>query len=276
MLIRWITLIALLLSAGICALTGGGWLWKLPVSFVGCFVLLGLAAFLYLWYMTNRVDLSQPQEEDDPLYRKLTNLYTEAIQTVMLMKIRTSGLENTPKDGRFLLVCNHLSLLDPVVLLAHFPKSQLAFVSKQENTDMFIIGKLMHKIQCQTLNRENDREALKTILKCISILKEDKASIAVFPEGYISNDGLLRHFRSGVFKIAQKANVPIVVCTLRNTRAPFHNAPRLRRTPVELHLVGIIPAEELKGVTTIDIGNRVYDMMARDLGPELVLQGTEE
>ena len=37
----------------------------------------------------------------------------------------------------------------------------------------------MHKILCQRVNRENDREALKTILKCIDILKKDKASIGM-------------------------------------------------------------------------------------------------
>lgn len=140
---------------------------------------------------------------------------------------------------------------------------------------MFLVGKLMHKLQCQLINRENDREALKTILKCVQILKEDKASVAVFPEGYTSVDGLLHPFRCGVFKIAQKANVPIVVCTLQNTQHVFHNAKRLRPTDVELHLLGVIPAEELKGVTAISIGKRVHDMMAADLGPENVLPDTE-
>lgn len=270
MLFRGITLIALILAVVLCVLTGGMWLWKLPLFFVAWFLVLGIGAFLLLLYLTNRVDLSVPQEEDDPFYRKLAILYCNAIQTGLMIRLHTKGLENVPKDGRFVLVCNHTSYLDPVLLLGNFPKSQLAFISKRENSEMFIIGKLMHKIMAQTVNRENDREALKTILKCISIIKEDKASIAVFPEGYISDDGLLRHFRSGVFKIAQKANVPIVVCTLRNTQAPFHNAPRLHRTDVDLHLVGVVPAEELKGVTAVDIGNRVYDMMANDLGPDLV------
>ena len=97
-------------------------------------------------------------------------------------------------------------------------------------------------------------------------------SVAVFPEGYTSMDEKLHPFRSGVFKIAQKAQVPIVVCTLQNTQYVFRNALRLKRTDVHLHLLDVIPAEELKGVTTVDIGNRVHAMMAEDLGPENVLQ----
>ena len=191
------------------------------------------------------------------------------------MKVVTSGLEKTPKDGRFLLVCNHINDIDPAVLLKYFKKSQLAFISKQENRDRFIIGPVMYKILCQPINRENDREALKTILRCIQLIKEDKASVAVFPEGYTSMDGLLHPFRSGVFKIAQKANVPIVVCTLRDTQYVLKRAMKLKPSRVELRLLDVIPAEDLKGRTAVDIGEQVHKMMADDLGPDLVLK-TEE
>ena len=138
---------------------------------------------------------------------------------------------------------------------------------------MFVIGPMMHKIQCQLINRENDREALKTILKCIQILKEDKASVAVFPEGGIlSEDGKLHHFRPGEFKIAQKANVPIVVCTLKNTKDVVRNIKHLHPSSVEMKVVDVIPAEELKGVTAVDIAHRCYDLMAADLGPDRIAE----
>ena len=174
-----------------------------------------------------------------------------------------------------MLVCNHCSLADPIILLYALAKYQLAFVSKKENADLFVIGPMMHKIQCQLINRENDREALKTILKCIQILKEDKASIGVFPEGGIlSEDGKLHHFRPGVFKIAQKANVPIVVCTLKGTSDLFINMKKLKPTHVRLHLVDVIPAEEVKGANTVELGERIYQMMLEDLGPEYALETT--
>ena len=87
---------------------------------------------------------------------------------------------------------------------------------------------------------------MKTILKCIQILKEDKASIAVFPEGGIlSEDGKLHHFRPGVFKIAQKANVPVVVCTLHNTKDVVHNILHLKPSSVQMKVLEVFPAEEL-------------------------------
>ncbi len=274
MLIYGIALASVLAAAVLCAAVGGfgslNWLWILPVGFLGAFVVLGLLAFLFLVIVCAMVKMDVPQEEDDPFYRKVTNLYAKAITQILLMRVHRQGLDDLPRSGRFLLVCNHLHILDPVLLLSELPQAQLAFISKWENSDMFVVGKLMHKILCQMISRENDREALKTIIKCIQIIREDKASICVFPEGYTSRDGKLHHFRSGVFKIAQKANVPIVVCTIQNTQNVFHNISRLRPTDVSLHLVAVIPPEELKGVTAVDVGERVHGLMAADLGPEKV------
>ena len=82
------------------------------------------------------------------------------------------------------------------------------------------------------------------------MIKEDKVSVCAFPEGYTSKDGKLHPFRPGVFKIAQKTNVPIVVCTIQNTREIFKNLKHLRHTDVELHLVDIIPPESYAGLNT--------------------------
>ncbi len=278
-MVRYIVLALVLLTAvGICFAAGGfsglGWLWQLPLSVVGCVVGLAVTFFLVLWIASALVDTEKPQEKDNPFYRALTQTTARVAIWILRMRVHTKGLEQLPKDGRFLLVCNHLSLLDPVMLLAYFRKSQLAFISKRENSSMFLVGKLMHRMMCQLINRENDREALKTIITCIRLIQEDQVSIAVFPEGYIHGDELLHTFRSGVFKIAQKTKVPIVVCTLQNTQKVKKNMPHFKPTDVHLHLVGVVRPEEYGELTTVDIANRVHAMMAEDLGPDLVLQET--
>ena len=276
---RYIALaLVLLVAVGICAATGGfadlGWLWQLPLWVIGSALGLLLGYFLILWIASLFVDTEKQQEEDSKFYRILVQTTAQLVALILRMRVHTEGLEQTPKEGRFLLVCNHLSLLDPVMLLAYFRKSQLAFISKRENNSMFLVGKLMHKLMCQLINRENDREALKTIITCIRLIQEDRVSVGVFPEGYIHGDGLLHPFRSGVFKIAQKTKVPIVVCTLKNTSQVKVNMAKLKPTDVHLHLVGVVQPEECEGLTTVDIANRVHAMMAADLGPDLVLQET--
>ncbi len=271
MLIGIISGLSAALSVVICVLTGAfagyAWLWLLPAGFLGCFLILAGLVFLFVFLMCKRVRQDVPQEEDSPFYRAMANLCIEAVLQFARVRVHTTGLEKTPEQGRFLLVCNHLHEADPAILLHFFRKSQLAFISKQENKDMFLVGKLMHKMLCQLINRENDREALKTILKCIQLLKEDKASVAVFPEGYIRPDRKFHELRPGVFKIAQKANVPIVVCTIRDTHYVVKNFLKLKPSHVELHLLEVIPAEYLQGKTTVQISEYVHGIMAADLGP---------
>ena len=74
------------------------------------------------------------------------------------------------------------------------------------------------------LDRDNNRNAIKTIKKAIEAVKV--RSIAVFPEGTRSKEGSLLEFKDGAFKIAQKGNVDVLVCMIDNVynikkRFPF-------------------------------------------------------
>ena len=271
MLLNLIYLLSALVATGAWLLTDALWVW--PLGFVGCFLLSLLICFLIVLYEVKRSDPTAEYTTDDPFIRGIVKLYAPAVFRLLGCKIHVRGAELMPTEGRFLLVSNHLQDLDPGVILASFPDTQLGFIAKKEVLQMPILNRLMPRLLCQFVNRENDREALKTILKCISILKEDLSNVAVFPEGRKSTDRfLLHHFRPGVFKIAQKANVPIVVCTLNGSQNILPNAKRLRRTRVRLHLLEVIPAGELKGVTTVDIAARVHAIMAADLGAEFVAE----
>lgn len=269
MLMNCILILAALGALGVCFWLDGfaslAFLWQLPLLFGGFWLALVLLAFLFLALWCLPISMKQPVEEDSKTARRILYLYEELALTLLQVKIHTTGLEKLPREGRFLLVCNHLSLLDPLILHIHTKESQLAFISKRENDRLILVNKLMHKTLCQPINRENDREALKTILKCVDILKTDRASIAVFPEGYTSRTGHLQPFRNGVFKIAQKAKVPIIVCTLRGAAPIFHNAARLRRTHVFLDLLEVVPTSQLQG-TTKQIGDHIYAAMAQNLG----------
>ena len=90
-------------------------------------------------------------------------------------------------------------------------------------------------------------------------------SIAVFPEGYESLDCRLLPFRSGVFKIAQRTGVPIVVCTLQGSEHVIKNVKRLKPSKVQLHLVDVISPEEYAGKTTVEIAKTVRNLMLNDL-----------
>ena len=280
MLISFCGAVSLAVALTVCGCTGAfgtlTWLWLLPVCLLGGFLGMLILAFGALLLLCAPLDPDSQPEKDSKFYRFIANLYVEALIPLAGIHVHTSGLEKTPKQGRFLLVCNHLHEADPGILLHCFRKSQLAFISKRENRNMIVVGKLMPQLLCPLINRENDREALKTILHCIKLLKEDKVSIGIFPEGYIHKKRKLQHFRPGVFKIAQKANVPIVVCTVRDTHHVVKNLLKCKTSDIHMHVLDVIPTEQLAGKTTVELAEQVYQMMAADLGPENVLTEEEE
>jgi 1-acyl-sn-glycerol-3-phosphate acyltransferase len=248
------------------------WLWAYPLLAIGILLVEILLSFGYLMLLCKRVDFESEQEEDAPHYRWVVEQLVESVVPLVRIGVKVSGMEKVPPQGRFMLVCNHCSNSDPVMLLSAFKGRQVAFIAKKEVKDMFVVGPMLHKVLGQFIDRENDREALKTILKCVKILKEDKASIGVFPEGYILPHRKLHHLRPGVFKIAQKAQAPIVVCTLKGTRELIPSLAHLRHTDVELKVVTVLSVEELTGRATTDIAQQVYEIMAADLGPENVAE----
>ena len=122
----WLAAVSLAAAFGICAAFDSfgslQWLWALPVSFLGCFLVLVLIGFVFLLYLCRRVDQNVPQEEIDPHYKKVTDLILESVLPILRIRIKKNGLEKMPKEGRFLLICNHCNDSDPIILLKCFKK----------------------------------------------------------------------------------------------------------------------------------------------------------
>ena len=280
MLLGLVISLSLLAAVLLCAGTGAfdtlSFLWLLPVGLVGSFLLLVALGFGIFLLICKCIDPDKPREKDSPWFRWLVLEIINLLFKVLPIRLRTRGFENAPKDGRFLLACNHLDNIDPTFLLHCLRQHPMAFVAKQESKHMFLVNKVMPMLLCPYINRENDREALKTILRCISLLKNDTVSVAIFPEGRINKYRKLAHFRPGVFKIAQKAQVPIVVCTLQGSNQALKRVLKLRSAPVEVHLLEVIQPETIADKTTVEVAEYVYELMAKDLGPENVLTPEEE
>lgn len=276
MLIRFFMLLSLILSTVVSLVIGAfesyTWLWAMPAMAVGFFLIMMLCLYGYLDLLSRRVDKNAEQDGDDPKYRKIVETMIDCLLPFVSLNVKAKGVEKVPNEGRFLLVCNHHCDLDPAPILYALPGRQLAFIAKKEVKGFYLIGAFLHKIQGQFIDRENDREALKTIIKCIQIIKEDKGSVAVFPEGRIHDDRKFHRFRPGVFKIAYKTKVPVVVCTLKNNRDMLNNLLHFKGTDVQFSVLDVIQPEEFLDVPTTELAERCYQMMAADLGPENVAQ----
>ncbi len=178
--------------------------------------------------------------------------------------VSISGAELIPHDTRYLMVANHRSLADPVVMVHKMPKEELTFISKPGNLKLPIIGKVMHKCGCLPLDRENNREALKTVKAATEYIEKDYASVVIYPEGTRSKQEGMLPFHAGSFKIAQRAGVPVVVVALRNTDRVIHNFP-LKKTSVYIDVLGVIDAEYVREHKTRETAQLAQEMIEEHL-----------
>jgi 1-acyl-sn-glycerol-3-phosphate acyltransferase len=129
---------------------------------------------------------------------------------------RVDGLSNLPRVGPFVLVANHASYLDVVVLLAAIPRD-LRFVAKRELLRTPLVGTVIRRVGHLTVDRFDLARSLADAALVTPAL-QGGAALAVFPEGtFVRAPGLLP-FRLGAFRAAVDTGCPIVPVAIRGTR----------------------------------------------------------
>lgn len=176
------------------------------------------------------------------------------------VKIVVNGAEKLPEIGRFLMVANHVSNFDPLVMWYAFRGREIAFVSKPENFSIPGYGRLIRKCCFLAIDRSNARRAIRTIYRAANLLENDVVSIGVFPEGTRNREGGLLPFHNGVFQIAQRAGVPLIDVVVRNTQDISTRAP-WRTTRVVLDVLCVRSAEELSSVRSGELGEQIHAEM---------------
>ncbi len=122
------------------------------------------------------------------------------------------GRENIPQKGSLIVVGNHVSNLDPLVLGSSITRIT-RFMAKKELFKNSLLGWFLRKIGAFSVDRgRGDMEAMRTSLKILA----DNGVLGVFPEGTRNKDGLGKA-QLGMVMIALKAKAPILPCGLLNT-----------------------------------------------------------
>ncbi len=215
---------------------------------LGCLAVV-LAYILLLIISAALVDMKREYEQESRFYRFLLNSATFWATKLIRIKLHVSGMEKLPK-GRFLMVSNHRSKFDPILSWLVFGDCQIAFISKPENFKVPVFGRLIHRLCFMPIDRDNPRNAVKTINRAV--------------DNY--GEGLLP-FHNAMFKIAQKAQVPVVVVTVRGTYEIQKNYP-LHRSHVYIDLAEVLDAAEVKQTKTAVLGDKVRDIMLKNLRGE--------
>ena len=123
----------------------------------------------------------------------------------LFFRLKVTGQENIPQNGPFIIVANHSSLLDPIILGISI-KPKIIFVAAAYLFEIGWLGYLLRKANSIPVQRENDIKAIKQSLK---ILRQGRV-LGIFPEGGIDRQKNNLPVRAGAAYLATKAGAPIV------------------------------------------------------------------
>jgi 1-acyl-sn-glycerol-3-phosphate acyltransferase len=132
---------------------------------------------------------------------------------IFFMKLDIKGSENVPKKGGFILVSNHVSNLDPIVLGLACP-GNLNFMAKEELFSNPFFGKILRLVNCFPLKRKGaDLGAIREAIRRVN----RGGGLLIFPEGTRSVDGKLGKGQEGVGFLVDKLNVPVIPAFVKGT-----------------------------------------------------------
>jgi 1-acyl-sn-glycerol-3-phosphate acyltransferase len=139
----------------------------------------------------------------------------------LVYRFRVAGDENIPVQGAAILVCNHVSFIDAVLLMAASPRP-IRFVMDHRIFKVPVLGWLFKlakaiPIASRTENPATYEAAFEAAAK---VLREGDL-LAIFPEGGITRDGSLQEFKGGIMKILERNPVPVIPMALTNLWGSF-------------------------------------------------------
>lgn len=171
-----------------------------------------------------------------------------------------SGEENrTTKEVKAMYFSNHLSDLDPLILIA-VSETPLTFVAKEEAFKLPFAGRYIRALQAVPLDRKNVMNQLDSIREIVRDIKDPKkGEVVIYPEGTRSRD-IKAHtieFKGGSFKIGYMSGNPIIPITIYGSFRALSIHSYLRRYPVFIKFGKPIYKDEYKQIQSVDMADRI-------------------
>ena len=185
-------------------------------------------------------------------------------------KVTVIGEENVPKDQAVLYVGNHRSYFDILLTYSRCP-IRTGYIAKKEMEHYPLLSNWMRNLHCLFLDRKDIKQGLKTILTAVDKVKSG-ISICIFPEGTRNRnkDELdMLPFHEGSFKIAAKANCPIIPMAISGSADIWENHfPRVKKTHVILEYGTPIYIDQLEKEDKKHLGaytqNIIHEMLVKN------------
>jgi 1-acyl-sn-glycerol-3-phosphate acyltransferase len=136
-------------------------------------------------------------------------------------RLEKSGLENIPEKGPAMLVSNHVSFVDPVIILAASPRP-IRFVMDHRIFKIPLMSFFFRTGKAIPIApAKEDSKLLEAAYEEVSKALRAGELVAIFPEGRITDTGDLNPFRSGIERIVERDPVPVIPIALRGLWGSF-------------------------------------------------------
>lgn len=175
------------------------------------------------------------------LRREIGRLCVRAALAAIFVPFRVRGLEHLPQDA-CVVVCNHASYLDGIVLTAALPR-RFTFMVKDDAARWPYVGLVIKRMGVRFINRTSKREGA---IQTRALIRDLSAgmSLAVFAEGTFRREPGLLAFQKGAFAIAAKAGAPVIPAAIRGTRHVLGGDNRLIHwSPIEVEFMPALQAD---------------------------------
>jgi len=187
--------------------------------------------------------------------------------------LRIRGLEKMPHDRPFVLVANHASYLDGLVLVAALPQP-FSFVAKKELLDSWINRLFLQRIDTVFVERFDTKRGADDAGRLVQHGHAGR-SLAFFPEGTFARMPGLLPFRMGAFSTAAQAGITVVPVTIRGTRSILRSESWFpRHGAVSVTIGEAIEPEGADWDSIIKLRDRAHAEILHQCGePDLSKQG---
>jgi len=136
--------------------------------------------------------------------------------TRLVYRFKVRGDENIPTTGAAILVCNHVSFVDAVLLMAASPRP-IRFIMDQQIFKMPVLGWFFKLAKAIPIAPQRvDPVAYEQAFARAREVLNDGDLLCIFPEGGLTRDGALGEFKGGVMKLLESNPVPVVPLALQN------------------------------------------------------------
>ncbi len=157
------------------------------------------------------------------------------IYYLLAARLRVEGLENVPRKGGAVVVCNHGPGNDYFPVGVSLPRMPRIMAKVEIFNWHPIMRFIMTTGGAIPVDRgAGDVEALRTSIDAV----RSGELLLIFPEGHRSEDGKLQTAKTGATRIALDANVPIIPVGVINAEAGWNNFPRFWKRPIVLVRIG--------------------------------------